>query len=171
MPETADVFVVLIVSSMYSDTFLMFVSVALMLNVTEEEPWIVLLVGELKTTNGFVASIVTVLDDVVFRLPALSFTWTLYVLVPSVCDDNVILHVVPVLVIVVFVEPSSNKQLFGFVSVNVRLTVYEVLDWFEPLEGVGETNERDVGLVLSIVNVLVAVATLFRVSFAVIKTE
>ena len=79
--------------------------------------------GETNVTAGLTESIVTVLDDVVFRFPALSLTWTLYVLVPSVCDDNVILHVVPVLVIDWLVDPSSNKQLFGLSSVNVRLTV------------------------------------------------
>ena len=95
----------------------------------------------------------------------------MYVLVPSDCDDNVMLHVVPVLVIVVLDEPSSNKQLFGFVSVNVRLTVYDVDDWLEPLDGVGVTKVKDVGDVVSIVNVLVAVCVFPAVSLAVIVIE
>ena len=76
----------------------------------------------LARTAGFVVSSLTDLELEAAIFPALSLTKTLYVYVLSDWLVLLMKQYVPVLVIEMLDPPTSNKQLFGLVSVNERFT-------------------------------------------------
>ena len=80
--------------------------------------------GERIETEGRTVSTIIVCEELAAMLFEVSFTWTLYVYVPSLIDVLFIEQVVPAIDMETFaLEPPSfvsSRQLFGLDSVNVK---------------------------------------------------